>query len=132
MFSISKRMKKGKNYDYSIIMNNEDLGIVLNRMVTIEEKIISLLKTNNFSFRTGYFSKGQKGFNSFFMNYEVDVVFIDKNGKIIESISSFKTNKISKYYEDAHTCLVFPKNTINYFNINIGSYVQIEKNKKLQ
>ena len=128
MFKLPKRVQQNKNKSYKIILNNKDIGILLKKIITIEEKIDSLIYTNKFLFRHGFFMRRQKGFNSLFMNYHVDLIFLNNNGKIIKTIKSFKTNTISKYYEEAHICIVIPENTIDYFGINEGSHINITNN----
>jgi uncharacterized membrane protein (UPF0127 family) len=62
-----------------------------------------------------------------FFNFKIDIVFTNFNGRIVKTIQSFPTNSISKYFDEAHVCIVLPEHTVDYFDINEGSHIKIEK-----
>jgi uncharacterized membrane protein (UPF0127 family) len=127
MFGMPKRVKLNKNMPYRLIYNNEDINIKLSKIVTVEDKIDSLIKTDKLLFRYGFFIRNQKAFNSMFFNFKIDIVFTNFNGRIVKTIQSFPTNSISKYFDEAHVCIVLPEHTVDYFDINEGSHIKIEK-----
>lgn len=129
MFGIPKKYKSNKVRKYNLLINNESIGIELTKIFTIEEKIEALIKTNRINFRNGFFIRNQKGFNSFLIDFKIDLIFITSNGKIISLIPSFEKNKVSNYYNDSNTCIVLPENTIDYFSISKGDYIQIERKR---
>lgn len=125
----TKRVRKNQTYTYEMLINEETTNIELNKITNLDEKVTSLLFNEKIEFRKGFFLRNQKGFNSFLLSYEVDLIFATYEGKIIKLLPSFKQNTLSKYYHDAHWCIVLAGNTLKYFKILEGDYLVIQRKR---
>ncbi len=56
----------------------------------------------------------------FFMKYEIDVLFLDKNNIIIDKIVSMKRRRISKIYKSCSLVVELRSKTLINLNIEIG------------
>ena len=56
----------------------------------------------------------------FFMKYEIDVIFLDKDNKIIEIIKSMKRRRVTKVYSKAKNVIELRAGYLNDFDLNIS------------
>ena len=67
----------------------------------------------------------------FFMKYEIDVLFLDKNNIIIDKIISMKRRRVSKIYKNCSTVIELKAKTLLDLNVEIGDkIVFIEKSNE--
>lgn len=69
----------------------------------------------------------------FFMNFPLDILFVDKNDNIVDYLENFDINKISKIYSNARYVVELPVGTIKLKNIqkNQKIFIQpLDKNNK--
>ena len=50
--------------------------------------------------------------HTFFMRFAIDVIFVDRNNRIIETVSSLKPWRLSSVYLLAQSCIELPAGTI--------------------
>ena len=62
----------------------------------------------------------------FFMNFSLDILFIDKNDLSVDYLENFPKNKVSKIYSNAKYVLELPSGTINKKNIQKNQKISIE------
>ena len=60
----------------------------------------------------------------FFMKFEIDVLFIDKNNKVCHLINEFKPWKISKVIKESKYVIELKSKTIASKNIKLGDEVK--------
>jgi uncharacterized membrane protein (UPF0127 family) len=58
--------------------------------------------------------------HTFFMHFPIDVLFVDKNNRIIKAISCLKPFKLTPIYLNAAFAIELPFGTIQSFSIQIG------------
>lgn len=63
--------------------------------------------------------------HSFFMRFAIDVIFLDKSGKVIEALPSFRPFRISPVYFNCRTTIELPENTLNPSHTQPGDLIQI-------
>jgi len=80
-------------------------GLMLSSPLEKDEGLI-LTKTNSI--------------HMFFMKYEIDVLFLDKNNIIIDKIVSMKRRRISKIYKSCSLVVELRSKTLINLNIEIG------------
>jgi len=63
--------------------------------------------------------------HTFFMNFSIDVLFVDKKYKIVKILNDFKPNKFTQIYWSVNKAIEFPSGTLNSSNSQIGDQLQI-------
>lgn len=59
----------------------------------------------------------------FFMKYEIDVLFLDKNNIIIDKIISMKRRRVSKIYKNCSLVIELKSKILVNLNIEIGDKI---------
>lgn len=69
--------------------------------------------------------KPSNSIHSLFMRFTIDAVFVDKDGRVIAALRSFKPFRLSRIYW--HSCMVIelPENTIRSTHTEPGDTIQI-------
>jgi uncharacterized protein len=63
--------------------------------------------------------------HSFFMRFTIDVIFLDKTGKIIKTLPSFKPFRLSPIYFNSHSVIELPENTLKFSQTQPGDNIKI-------
>ena len=63
--------------------------------------------------------------HTFFMRFSIDVIFLDKDNKIIASISRLRPFRISKIYFRGHTVIELPSGTLEAVRVEPGDFLRI-------
>jgi len=67
-----------------------------------------------------------KSVHTFFMHYDLDVIFIDKNNMIIGCEASLKPNRFSSYYGTARKAIELPAGTIEERELRLGQKLEFQ------
>ncbi len=67
-----------------------------------------------------------KSVHTFFMHYDLDVIFIDKNNMIVGCESHLKPNRLSSYYGAARKAIELPAGTIEEKMIKLGQKLEFQ------
>ena len=62
----------------------------------------------------------------FFMNFPLDILFVNKDDIIVNYLENFPKNKVSKIYSNAKYVIELPAGTINKKNIQKNQKILIE------
>jgi len=65
--------------------------------------------------------------HTFFMKFPIDVLFVNKEDKIVASIEKMKPSRISKIYGKAKYVVELPAGTIEKCDISVGDRIIYEK-----
>jgi uncharacterized membrane protein (UPF0127 family) len=84
-------------------------GLMFSKSIEDRESLL-LTKTNSI--------------HMFFMNYNIDVLFLDKTYKIIDIKINMKKRTISKIYKNVENVLEFKANYLKQFNLKIGDILE--------
>ncbi|WP_349409449.1 DUF192 domain-containing protein [Pseudalkalibacillus sp. SCS-8] len=86
---------------------------------------------------TSYFSEGYavhirpcRSIHTYFMNYEIDILYLNQANQIIAVDCSVPPKTIGKHYKGTHSVIELPAGTIQRTNTEIGQAVQIQKTKE--
>jgi len=63
--------------------------------------------------------------HSFFMRFTIDVLFLDRSGKVIAALPSFRPFRISRLYFHASLTLELPETTLQLTRTQPGDHIQI-------
>lgn len=67
-----------------------------------------------------YFTRNQKGFNSYFLQKNFDVIIADHNGRILDIVQKFTPNNISKHYPNGYYVYFMPVGSVTYYDIKLN------------
>ena len=59
----------------------------------------------------------------FFMKYEIDVIFLDKNDIVIDKIISMKRRRVSKIYKNCNKVIELKSKTLLELDIEVGDKI---------
>jgi len=63
--------------------------------------------------------------HSFFMRFTIDVLFLDKSGKVIRTLPSFKPFRLSPICFNSHSVIEFPENTLELTQTQPGDIINL-------
>ncbi len=87
---------------------------------TFSERIVGLLNRKEFHPGQALILKHCNSIHTFFMRFPIDVLFVDKNKKIVKVISALKPFRISPIYFHASLVIELPTGTIQSQSIKEG------------
>lgn len=100
--------------------NNLTIAVNLKFADTLKDRIDGLLKYQELPPGNALMLKPCNSIHSFFMRFAIDVVFIDKQNRVVRTISQFKPWRISGICFFAHACIELPAGTIQSACLSIG------------
>lgn len=108
---------------------NQSKNIVLAEDVFVARTLLSrirgLLGRKNFPSGQAIILDPCNSVHTFFMHFSIDVVFVDKNYRVIKVLSDLKPNKISCIYWHAHKAIELPAGRLNLTNIQPQDQLQL-------
>ncbi|NEY71017.1 DUF192 domain-containing protein [Bacillus mesophilus] len=75
----------------------------------------------------GLHLKPCQSIHTYFMNYAIDVVFVNKRLEVVGIIESMSPRKTSKVFRSAASVFEFPAGTVSRTNTNIGDVLVIKE-----
>ena len=64
--------------------------------------------------------------HTFFMQFPIDVLFLNKQNQVIAAVRNLKPNRMTRLYPQSFSVLELPPGTIVADNIQIGDQLEIE------
>ncbi len=116
--------------DYFLIHNGERTNINAKRIKGFKEYINKLAKTPEMKEGKAFFIYNEFNFASFGMSEEIDLVFVDWDGKIIHTEESFAMNKITPKFDGVKYIYILTKNTLKKKKILTNDTLTHEYNRK--
>lgn len=68
-----------------------------------------------------------KQIHTFFMAFPIDVIFLNKEGIVLDALPSIEPGKVSKLYKSCQKVLELPSKSIFKHNIETGNLLEIEE-----
>jgi uncharacterized membrane protein (UPF0127 family) len=94
---------------------------------TFIKRLTGLMFKKNLSSNEGLYITKCNSIHMFFMRFSIDIIFIDKNSKIVYLLKDFKPWRISKIVNGAKDTLELPSGTIERLGIRIGDIIKFEQ-----
>ncbi len=120
-------MLKMKNNNYMQLLNEKN-GIILERVVIADNfstRLKGLMGKKSLGENDGLLIKPCNSIHTFFMKFNIDVVFIDKNNRIISIYRNMLPWKFSKIYFESQFCIEGNKECFK--DLKIGDKINIIK-----
>lgn len=116
--------------DTQWIARNETRGTVIAERVTIADSILrrlrGLLGTRTLPSRHGLLLRPCRQVHSFFMQYAIDLVFLDADGRVLCTVPRFPVNRMSPLVRDAASVLELPAGTLEEAPAAPGDELRLE------
>lgn len=93
---------------------------------TTFERIKGLLGRKDLEKGEGLVIKACNSIHTFFMQFPIDVLFLDRNNKVVRAISKMKPFRISNIYFKAVLVIELPANTIQNTSTSVGDLISLE------
>lgn len=105
-------IRKVNKWDYQVYHNGERTNFSASRVKGFKQYIEKLAKSPELKEHKVYFFHNEPNFASFGMSEEIDLVWVDFDGKITHIEENFLMNKISITIPKTKYIYVFAKNTV--------------------
>lgn len=94
---------------------------------TFLKRLVGLLNRKSLNKGEALILTPSNGIHSFFMRFTIDVIFLDKTGKVIKALASFKPFRFSPIYFNSHSVIELPENTLQLTRTQPGDVVEISQ-----
>lgn len=108
------------------LSNNAVLADKAKVAATFWTRLVGLLNRNSLEKGEALVLKPANSIHTFFMRFPIDVLFLDKNGKIIGLFSVFRPFRISPVYFGASVAIELPAGTCQLTQTKLADSVKIE------
>ena len=92
---------------------------------TFFKRLIGLLNRKSLNKGEALILSPANSIHSFFMRFNIDVLFLDKSNKVVASLPSFKPFRLSPLYFQSASVIELPESTIRMTNTQSGDTIQI-------
>lgn len=92
---------------------------------TFLKRLIGLLRRKSLSQGEALILIPSNSIHSFFMRFSIDVLFLDKSGRVIKALVSLRPWRLTKVYFKAHLTIELPAGTIEKTSTQEGDTVTI-------
>jgi uncharacterized protein len=91
------------------------------------KRLVGLLNRNTLSQGEALVLSPSNCIHSFFMRFTIDVIFLDKQGKAVKILASFKPFRLSPLCFSSLTVIELPENTLQLTQTQPGDMIKIVK-----
>jgi len=92
---------------------------------TFFTRLIGLLNRNSLRKGEALILTPSNCIHSFFMRFTIDVLFLDKTGRVIAALPAFKPFRLSPIYFNSCTTVELPENTLKLSQTQPGDIIKI-------
>lgn len=113
-----------------IIVNQRNNLILADKAkvaATFSKRLIGLLDREYLNEGEGLVIIPSNSIHMFFMRFAIDVLFLDKKGKVVAILRSFKPWELSRIYFNAYSVLELPSGVIDKTGTQKGDIIKINQ-----
>lgn len=92
---------------------------------TFFSRLIGLLGRKGFEVGEALIIKPANQIHTFFMRFPIDVVFVDKQDKVVALKENLSPFRLTPFYFRASYCIELPKGAINSSHLKLGDQLKI-------
>ena len=89
------------------------------------DRLRGLLGKKKLDYGEGMLLKPCRQIHTWFMSFPIDVLFLDKKGKIVEMLPALAPGKKSPFVKEGYQVLELPAGTITKFSLKKGERIEI-------
>lgn len=112
------------------ITTDQQIPLKLIKADTLVTRLVGLLGSHTFSGSSALHIEPCDRIHTFGMDYSIDVLFLDRSGHVLHTISQLEKNKISPNIPTAVSVIELPAGSIDKFNIRIGHHLHLIVDEK--
>jgi uncharacterized protein len=94
---------------------------------TFVKSLLGLIGKSPLTEGQGLWIKPCQSIHTFWMRFPIDVMFLDKDGKVVHLIDCMKPFRVSKHVTKARSVLELPAHTIGHSRTQLGDCIEISK-----
>jgi uncharacterized membrane protein (UPF0127 family) len=106
----------------ALMINNNRTGIDIETADTFLKKLIGLIGKKGLS-NKGLMIPSCSSIHTFFMRFSIDILFLDKTGKVIKLIEGLHPYRITLPVLSVKNVIELPEGTIKRLNIKTGDII---------
>jgi uncharacterized protein len=114
-----------------VIVANKDRGTSLGEAIevamTSAQRVKGLLGRECLADGQGLLFKGTSSLHTFFMQFPIDILYIDKKGKVLKTANGVKPFKLVMAPFRAHYALELPAGAIAKSSTRVGDHVRFDE-----
>jgi uncharacterized membrane protein (UPF0127 family) len=107
------------------LSKNQILADYLECAVTVISRMRGLLGKASMPRGSGLLIKPCKGIHTFGMKFDIDVLFLDRDNKVVAIRKKISRNRMTRIYFSAYSVLELPTGTIDMTFTHIGDLIKI-------
>ncbi|MBW3058391.1 hypothetical protein D6D54_02780 [Spiroplasma poulsonii] len=126
------RTKHKRNKKYYLLKDHKTLtvnsipqDVDVHIIKSWRDKFTSLIQPKDITMKDGYLLRNVRGFNSFGIFYQLDVIFCNKNFEVISTIQNFGSQKMSHYFSEFYFVYCLAPGMIKFLNIKANDILRI-------
>lgn len=97
---------------------------------TLLTRLIGLLGHSSIDSKQGLHIVPCSSIHTFGLTYPIDVIFLDKHGVVVKTISRMSPNRIAKTIHSARSVLELPPDSIDRLQLTKGNHLNVKADKK--
>lgn len=110
---------------YSCYIDNVLIGDEISKAHNFMTRLKGLLGRKSLNIKEGMLITPCKQIHTWFMRFEIDVIYLSKNFVVLGSESKLKPWKIGKCYKDCYHVLELSSGSINEYSITPNERIRI-------
>ncbi|WP_185806819.1 DUF192 domain-containing protein [Bacillus sp. HMF5848] len=91
------------------------------------KRLKGLMFTDQLSSGCAIHIKPCRSIHSFFMNYPIDVLYVNDDGIIVALEEGFEPGQVGRRFADAHSVVELPVETIQNTNTQVGHKIELRR-----
>ncbi len=107
------------------LRNNIVLADKAQRADTFLKRMVGLLNRKSLDEGEALILQPSNCIHMFFMRFSIDVLFLDKNGKIVAMLSAFRPFSLSRIYFEALSVVELPVGIIKKTMSQVGDIIKV-------
>ncbi|GAA0340484.1 hypothetical protein GCM10008967_33560 [Bacillus carboniphilus] len=109
------------------LRNEEIIAEHVNPAYQFFKRLRGLMFTADLEEGVGLHIKPCRSIHTFFMNYDIDVLYLNESNVVVAVDESFEPGKFGKVYADANSVIELPSGTISQTETKVGDQVSLER-----
>lgn len=109
------------------LSNNAVLADKVRVADTFYKRLVGLLNRKSLDKGEALILKPSNAIHTLLMRFSIDVLFLDKNGKVVGLLSSFRPFRFSPIYPGSRLTIELPEDTIKLTQTKSGDVVKLCK-----
>lgn len=111
-----------------MILINKTTNTIISENVIVANSFFKRLKglmfTKDLSYESAMHIIPCNEIHTFFMNYSIDVLYLDRNNTIVAMDEDLKPRKVGKFIKNAKSVVEIPSGKIRNLNLKIGQSLE--------